>query len=220
MLDGNFLGRAQREPDRDEQPSWCRSRAIRRCPRVAGPAAWTSAACTTACGARRGSAARRSVPVAAHRCAPANQILQRTTCRASEYRFGPPATAAMCPRHRAQEESSTQWRSPRRRRIRRLFSTLPCLSNPPRPLADHVEASRLLTEKCGVRSFLSLRAGPYGRNCRIRSSPSRGLPRPSRLLVVNHSVPSGAAITVRRRPYCPTNSGAGPPSEPSAPTGI
>jgi hypothetical protein len=59
-----------------------------------------------------------------------------------------------------------------------------------------------------------------GRNWRIRSSPSRGRPRPSRLLVVNQSVPSGAATTVRKRPYCPTNSGAGVPSEPSAPTGI
>ena len=58
-----------------------------------------------------------------------------------------------------------------------------------------------------------------GRNCRTRSSPSRGLPRPSRLLVVNHSAPSGAATTVRSRPYCPTNSGTGSATEPSEPTG-
>jgi len=38
------------------------------------------------------------------------------------------------------------------------------------------------------------------------------------LLVVNHSVPSGAATTVRSRPYRPTNSGAGSANEPSAPT--
>ncbi len=35
---------------------------------------------------------------------------------------------------------------------------------------------------------------------RILSSPGRGLPRPSRLLVVHHSEPSGARTTARNRP--------------------
>jgi len=40
----------------------------------------------------------------------------------------------------------------------------------------------------------------YTRTATIRSSPSRGDPRPSRLDVATHSVPSGAATTVRMRP--------------------
>ena len=40
----------------------------------------------------------------------------------------------------------------------------------------------------------------HTRTAMMRSSPSRGEPRPSRLDVVTHSVPSGAAATVRIRP--------------------
>ena len=40
----------------------------------------------------------------------------------------------------------------------------------------------------------------HTRTAMIRSSPSRGEPRPSRLDVATHSVPSGAATTVRMRP--------------------
>ena len=46
--------------------------------------------------------------------------------------------------------------------------------------------------------------GLLGSTSRIRSSPGRGSPRPSRLLVLTHSRPSGAAATVRIRPYLPT----------------
>src|SRR5262245_27902583 len=46
----------------------------------------------------------------------------------------------------------------------------------------------------------------------MRSSPSRGEPRPSRLDVVTHSVPSGAAATVRMRPS-PVSIRAGLPTE-------
>ena len=42
-----------------------------------------------------------------------------------------------------------------------------------------------------------------------RSSSSSGSPRPSRLLVVIHSEPSGATWTLRRRPYCPSSAASG-----------
>jgi len=38
------------------------------------------------------------------------------------------------------------------------------------------------------------------RTATMRSSPSRGAPRPSRLEVATHKLPSGAAATVRMRP--------------------
>ena len=44
--------------------------------------------------------------------------------------------------------------------------------------------------------------------------------RPSRLLVVNHSCPSGVATTVRSRPYSPSYIASGLPVAPSACTGI
>ena len=42
--------------------------------------------------------------------------------------------------------------------------------------------------------------GQLTRTATMRSSPERGAPRPSRLEVATHSVPSGAAATVRMRP--------------------
>ena len=44
------------------------------------------------------------------------------------------------------------------------------------------------------------RQARHGRTAMIRSSPDRGDPRPSRFEVATHSVPSGAATTVRMRP--------------------
>src|SRR2546428_749462 len=41
----------------------------------------------------------------------------------------------------------------------------------------------------------------YGTTLRILSSPSRTLPRPSRLLVVTYSAPSGPTTTSRSRPW-------------------
>ena len=47
----------------------------------------------------------------------------------------------------------------------------------------------------------------------MRSSPLRGDPRPSRLDVVTHRVPSGAAATVRMRPSSPASNRVGLPAD-------
>src|SRR3954471_16062005 len=47
----------------------------------------------------------------------------------------------------------------------------------------------------------------------MRSSPLRGEPRPSRLDVVTHSVPSGAAATGLIRPSSPASSRVGVPTD-------
>jgi len=51
------------------------------------------------------------------------------------------------------------------------------------------------------------------------SSSGPGLPRPSRLLVVNHSEPSGARTTSRSLPYSPVKCATGVPSAPVSSSG-
>src|SRR4051794_37557998 len=70
----------------------------------------------------------------------------------------------------------------------------------------------------GTTSY-DVRTGQRTRTSRMRSSPAAGSPRPSRLLVVSQRFPSGAATTVRTRPYLPTNQSFGRPVPPSAVTG-
>src|SRR6266581_5302523 len=53
-----------------------------------------------------------------------------------------------------------------------------------------------------------------GEITRILSSSWLAFPRPSRLLVVHHSEPSGARTTARNRPWSPTKCATGTPTGP------
>jgi inner membrane transporter RhtA len=65
----------------------------------------------------------------------------------------------------------------------------------------------------GVALHRPAPAEPQRKGMRMtRSSSSEGSPRPSRLLVVSQSAPSGPSATVRMRPKSPSSSASGSPS--------